>query len=485
MPIPFLIAGGMLAGVFGLGEHMSAKERNERAESISKDAQNIYNNEKEALEKAQSRTENALLQLGYSKKNVLDNSMTQFIKAYEKVQSIDINQSVGLNELSEFSIDAQDVLQMQDMTDIYSRVISSGATGVAAGAVVALAASGELAIVTDVIGIAGSALAAGEVGAAVGIAGSALSFGAAMTPLGAIAAPIILFTGISASMKADENLEKAQTMYAQAEAAVEKMKISETLCSAIADRADMFNGLLNDLNGMFLECTDKLDQVIRKKEKRLKHRKLTSRDFTENDLRLLAVTGALAGAVKSIIDTPILSKDGALATESKETYDKIQLGLPDFRQELDVVRTLEYDRVPVAYDNNPDSCTNEKVRMRNVVQKSEGEGNKTFYYARWIGTILLFVLGITTLFSGGIPLAIMWVAIGLNLCPKTYSLAIKFDRWIVAVIIWLFAISFLFSGMLLLTIVFIIIGMNICPKTAAKTIAKETEIINRLKGNSK
>ncbi len=144
-------------------------------------------------------------------------------------------------------------------------------------------------------------------------------------------------------MKADENLEKAQTMYAQAEVAVEKMKVSETLCCAIADRSDMFKELLNDLNGMFSECTDKLAQVIRKKEQRLRHEKLTSGDFTENELRLLAVTAALAGAVKSVIDTPILSRDGGLAKESKEAYEKLQLGLPDFRQEVNVVRNLEYD----------------------------------------------------------------------------------------------------------------------------------------------
>ena len=46
--------------------------------------------------------------------------------------------------------------------------------------------------------------------------------GLAMTPLAAIAAPVVLFTGISSSFKADENLEKAKTMYAEAEAARQK-----------------------------------------------------------------------------------------------------------------------------------------------------------------------------------------------------------------------------------------------------------------------
>ena len=40
-------------------------------------------------------------------------------------------------------------------------------------------------------------------------------------------------------------------MHAEAEAASEQMKISETLCGAIADRADMFDELLSKLNRLF------------------------------------------------------------------------------------------------------------------------------------------------------------------------------------------------------------------------------------------
>lgn len=344
MPIPLLI-GGIVVAALGLEGHKDAKDTNEKAERVSRDAQRIYNNAKLSLEASQESTEKALLKLGYSKMNILNSSMRQFVENYAKVQDIYIERSNGLNELSKFSIDQQGVLQMQQMSDIYSEAITSTATGAATGAVVALAASGELAIVTETLGIAGSALMAGEIGAAAGIAGSALSFGAAMTPLGAIAAPIILFTGISASLKADENLEKANEMYAQAEETVEKMKTSETLCNAITERSDMFDDVLNDLNGIFSECTEKLEQLIHKKEKRLCKKKSTSDDFSDNDLRLLAVTRALAGAVETIIDTPILSKDGMISTEFEEKYNSIELRLPDLKKEVLEVRKFEFDNI--------------------------------------------------------------------------------------------------------------------------------------------
>lgn len=265
MPIPFLLAGlGVAAGVIGAGGHLSAKETNERAQRISENAQELYQSAKHSLEKAQNNTEKALLKLGYQKKNVLDSSMKQFLNSYDKIKHIQVTESAGLNEIANFSIDQQGAIQLREMTNIYSSSIKSGA----AGAVVALAASGSLTVVTGGLATAGSALLAGNVTAAASIARSALSFGVAMTPLATIVAPVVLFTGISASMKADENLEKANAMYAEAELASEKMKMSETLCNAISDRSEMFNNLLEELNGMFAECSGLLAGVVRKKEGR-------------------------------------------------------------------------------------------------------------------------------------------------------------------------------------------------------------------------
>lgn len=349
MPIPFLLAGlGVAAGVIGVGGHLSAKETNERAQRISEDAQELYNNAKYSLEIAQNKTEKALLKLGYAKKNVLDTSMNQFLTTYDKVKHIHFKESAGINEISKFTIDQQGAIQIREMTNIYSSSFASSTTGVAAGAAVALAASGALPIVTGELALAGSALAAGEIGMAAGFAGSALSFGAAMTPLAAVAAPVILFTGISASMKADENLEKANTMYAEAEAASEKMKISEILCDAISERSEMFDDLLGDLNKMFAECSGLLAGVVRKKEGRIFKKKLTSKDFTEADLKLIAVTRALAGAVKSVIDTPILSKEGNISYEADEVYDETVEKLTDFSQAVQEVKTINYDVKPVA-----------------------------------------------------------------------------------------------------------------------------------------
>ena len=180
-----------------------------------------------------------------------------------------------------------------------------------------------------------------------------------MTPLAAVAAPVVLFTGISASLKADENLEKAQVMYAEAEKAREEMKISETLCDAISDKSEMFNDLLVELDDMFSECTCLLAGVVRKKAGKIK-KNLMSADFTESELKLIAVTRALAGAIKAVIDTPILTKDGDISNESQDIYEKITYQLQDFNNMVNNVRVnsttysrTTYGDINVFIQNNP------------------------------------------------------------------------------------------------------------------------------------
>ncbi len=333
MPIPFLLAGAaVFAGVLGAGGHLSASETNEKAQLRAKRAELLYNTQKNELEQEQSRTEQLLLKLGYEKKNVLNSSMREFVKVFDKIKHIKVTESIGLDEIEKFAIDQQGVLEIRKMSDIYSTTLESGATGAAAGAIIALAASGSLSVVTSGLATAGSVLMLGDIGMAAGIAGSALSFGAAMTPLAAVAAPVILFTGISASMKADENLEKADAMYAQAEAAVEKMKNSEIICKAIGDKADMFYDLLMKLDELFSECVIHLVEVVQKKENESDFKE----KLTDDEIKLIAVTRSLAGAVKAVIDTPMLSKNGSVSDEAKQMYAKTKKALPDF--ERDVVK---------------------------------------------------------------------------------------------------------------------------------------------------
>ncbi len=352
MPIPFLLAGAAVAaGAIGALGHKEAKETNERAERMCNDAQELYENSKRSLELSKNEMEKSLLKLGNTKKKTLDSSMSQFIESYGRVKDIEFEESIGLNEISNLRISSQDIVELVNMSNIYDSTIKSGAAGAATGAIITLAASGSLPIITSTLGAAGTALAIGEVGMAASLAGSAISLGAAMTPLTAIAAPVVMFTGISASIKADENLEKARAMYSQATAASEEMKISQTLCESISERSYMFDALLIELDKIFSGCTALLDGVTRRKMGIFKNKKVSYNDLTLEEKKLLMVTGSLAKAVKTIIDTPMLNEDGNLSFKLERVYNDIKKQLPGFIDNGEEVKSIDYGIKAKSYMN--------------------------------------------------------------------------------------------------------------------------------------
>lgn len=176
MPLPIILAGiaAISATAAGVGAHISAKKTNEQAQAIANDAENLYNMAKDSLEKAQGEMEQSLLCLGMYKKKVLDTSIQQFLISYGRIKNVEISDSAGVDELKNFYLEKQDVIQLRE---IYESTLSSGGAGAATGAIVALAIAVPVA------------------------------------PIAAIVAPLALFSGISAKMKANDNLDKANVMF--------------------------------------------------------------------------------------------------------------------------------------------------------------------------------------------------------------------------------------------------------------------------------
>ena len=138
MPLPFFVIGAGAAGaaIFGAKKHHDAHETNESANYIVEKAEKKYERAKGKLEKAYNNSQEALLKLGNAKQYTLEHSMDTFLRGYDRVKHIMLSESTGLNELSAFSFEPQDAVQMKELSGIYSNAVSSGVAGVAAGAAV-------------------------------------------------------------------------------------------------------------------------------------------------------------------------------------------------------------------------------------------------------------------------------------------------------------------------------------------------------------
>lgn len=141
----------------------------------------------------------------------------------------------------------------------------------------------------------------------------------------------MFFTALSASFKADENKEKARLMLAEANEKAEKMKTNETLCRAIGERADMFDTLLVRLDGMFSQCAGKLEDLVFRKAGYDFSRKIQGYELNDSEANLCFATASLAKAVMSVLNTPILTKDGTnVNPEAESTIRKVSNALPEF-----------------------------------------------------------------------------------------------------------------------------------------------------------
>lgn len=441
MPLLTLLGGAaaLAAGVLGVGGHLDAQDKNEEAEKTRQMAQSYYDAAKDLLDHTREETQEALVNLGTTKQTVLENSMERFIRSFEKTKEIQMELSDGIDELENFRFSSDDAMEIQKLDSAYTSAISTDAVDTAAGAALLLAAGGSLPVLAEGASLAGTMLSIGEVGTAASIAGSAV--GAAFAPLAAVAAPVVLFTGFTASMKADENLEKAQVMMSQAGEAVDKMETSRILCESITEKAKMFNGLINQLNEMFDECSRMMEQMVDRREserRKYKNKKLQSKDFTKDEKRLMAVTGALAKAMKAAIDTPMLKNDGSsgLTEEAESGFEDMKAQLPAFKEKVSIVEAAEpeggYGSQEVLLEGeekDPLYLVKDalgKRRTRSAKKPASGTPAQSQGIIRKVRNIILWIfrvwMGLTTILmiAYGAPIweTICYVVWTVVLCPK-------------------------------------------------------------------
>lgn len=410
MPIPFLIAGAsLLAGAVGIAGHIDAKETNDKAIKKAEMAEEIYNTSKASFEKAKSNMEEHFFSLGNTKKEILETSINQFVEDYKKIKDIHFNSSNDIYEISNLQISSNDILELANIVDIYSTSALSGATGVATGAIIGLAANGTLPIVAGALKIAAAGVAIGEIGGAASLAGSALSLGVAATPLASIVAPVVLFTGISASSKADENLSKAEVMYSKAKSASEKMKLYEDICNAATIKSDMFKALLIELNEIFAQCVALLNDTVRMRSVQFRGNQIPFDELSIEEKNLLMVTGSLAKAVKTVIDAPILDENGKISQESEEVYGNISIKIPTYVSKYEEIQSINYGNPEELHYENKKSnifSVNKTENKKNSNNSSDNNKNKKSGIPRFIWNIVKVAVMTIILYKAAMYMAI-------------------------------------------------------------------------------
>ena len=297
-------------------DQKEANKTNERADDVIRDASN-------KIETARKKCGANIENLGKCKIKILDNSIRPFIKEFEKLNHIELSNSTGLNELQKMVLDRKNFGELKELQSMASSLAGGVAGGAMIGAVTAFGAygaAGALATASTGTAIAslsgaaatnatlaffgGGSLAAGGLG----IAGGTAVLG------GLVAGPALAVLGFVVGAKASANLDKAYSNLAKARQYAEEMKAATAVCDGISNRANMFTNFLTDLDSIFLPLIYKMSQIIVSKG-------TDYRNFSSDEKKVIAQATTLAGAIKSILDTPILDKDGNLTSESAKIID--------------------------------------------------------------------------------------------------------------------------------------------------------------------
>ncbi|MDR0442150.1 MAG: hypothetical protein LBH44_01925 [Treponema sp.] len=331
MPLPLILGiGAAAAAALGIGKGVKAYKDNKKAKRVNQDAEELIEEAKETLETARKFSSGSLEILGRKKVFTLDNNMVRFIKVFKKIKNIDVQDSIGLDELKKFRIDSQSFTELRELSGYASSIASGIVGGAVGGALAAFGAysgtmtfaaastgtaiatlSGAAATNATLAFLGGGSLAAGGLG----IAGGMAVLG------GLIAGPALAIMGFFIGAKASKNLDNAYSNMAEAEKIAEELETASFLCNSIRRRSYMFHRLLVRLDILFLRLNYELEQLIKKHGRNY-------RKYKTEQKHTVAQICSVAGAIKAVLDTPLLTEDGCLTPQSETLAIELQSKVP-------------------------------------------------------------------------------------------------------------------------------------------------------------
>ena len=314
------ITVGVVGALTGISTGIKAGIDNKNANDINDLAQTILNNAKKRIEISKAASGKSLEVLGEKKIYILDNKINEFIRLFEKIKNISLNESSGLNELSKFRIDKDNsFLELKELGNLGTSMAKGFASGAVAGALTAFGAygaattfatastgtaiaslSGAAATNATLAFFGGGSLAAGGLG----VAGGTAVLG------GMVAGPALAILGIVMSAKASKKLDEAYSNKAEAQKIATELNTATIMCNGIRRRAYLFQRLL-------IKCESLFSPLLYEMKKIQVISGVDYNKYTIEQKETISRALSLAGTIKAILDTPILTEEGVLTPESE------------------------------------------------------------------------------------------------------------------------------------------------------------------------
>lgn len=309
MPFPFLIgAGVLLAGAASIGGHLSAKEKNEKAQRICRRAKNNYDEKLENYNNVQSRLNILFEEVANNKSHVIKNTIPKFKKCFNEIKKLGDEEIYSLIEYNQIlDEDLEQLIETQEHLQQYCDRLNNESASDAenSDALIGLA------------GILGPGAAAGY-GAVTGLIGGGISAGLTgalsatlVSPLAVIAAPIFLFSAFKADSEADEHLAEAYAYESKLDAECEAISLKIDNMTAIGENANIYGSLLLDLEVEFKKLIEQMQKIVRSKKTFFSSiiPKRAKQIFSKNELEIIRANFATYNCLKTLVNAPLFDEE--------------------------------------------------------------------------------------------------------------------------------------------------------------------------------
>lgn len=314
-------AAGGIAHIKASHDNREAEEKFARAERVVEAATKIRD---EALKKERQK----MGMLASKKKSVISGNMQRFVKYFSKIKPVNFK-IVGYDcELVVFN--KNQIAEIGNMCAKINKIPANEIVGGVSGAMLAVGAADMLA--------GGSLL-----GGSVAIGGTTVAVG---TLLGTVAAPVFAITGINSAINASKNLDTARSVLSKANAFEDTCYTIAQTANAVSERCDLFYSVINEINnGWFTQAVDNLVSIVQSKMsvKNFWKNAFGKPIYTEQEMKSIASTMALAKMLKTMIDTSILDSSGKVTQQSLDTVNRINSQIHNFNPQ-EILAKISYSQ---------------------------------------------------------------------------------------------------------------------------------------------
>lgn len=314
-----LLAGGtgVVKGGKAISDNNIAKELNEKAQSIVKQAES-------ELEYSKRFSQISLEQLGKIKVEILEVCVKNFLEVFNQIKHIDFEHDGNLSNLSLANFDVADFSMLKQEVSFLASSglgVAGGATG---GALAAFGAyNGAMLFGTASTGTAISTLsgAAATNATLAWLGGGSLAAGGAgmaggMIALTTVAAgPAMLIAGWYMGAKASKNLDDAKSNIAQAKAFEADVDNTITAVDGITKLAIQLKDLFHQVHAEAKKTLNDLEQVIAKQG-------VDYSQYNEYGKLCVMKNVKIMQLIKAMLDIAILNKDGNVLGDAESNIFK-------------------------------------------------------------------------------------------------------------------------------------------------------------------